>query len=439
MDPIYTALLTFVFLAVYLGLGTWIFVALLMVGLTTLSVVLDFPLARIGSIMKGTMWRTASTWELAAVPMFIFMGELIFRTDISDRLFRGLAPWTHLIPGKLLHCNIAGCTLFAAVSGSSTATTATVGKITMTELDRRGYDTNMAMGSLAGAGSLGLMIPPSISMIIYGVLAEESITDLFAAGVLPGLLISGLYSLYVVFRAVTGDVVPAVERENRYSLRDYAKSLLDLAPVLSLMVIVLGGIYTGVATPSEAAALGFAASVVLTVVMGQFTWSIFIESLAGATRITCMVITILVAAAFMSSAMAYLHVPQEIAKLIAAMQLGPVGLIILIGVFYILLGMFLDGLSIMVMTLPITLPLIIAAGWDPVWFGIFLVIMIELGLITPPIGFNLFVLQGITNRPIGQIARAAVPFFFLMLLSAIIITIFPNIVLWLPDVLFGSG
>lgn len=438
MDPIYTALLTFLFLAVYLGLGTWIFVALMMVGLTTLSVVLDFPLSRIGSIMKGTMWRTASTWELAAVPMFIFMGELIFRTDISDRLFRGLAPWTHLIPGKLLHCNIAGCTLFAAVSGSSTATTATVGKITMTELDRRGYDTNLAMGSLAGAGSLGLMIPPSISMIIFGVLAEESITDLFAAGVLPGLLISGLYSLYVVFRAVTGDVVPAAERETRYTLRDYAKSLLDLAPVLSLMVIVLGGIYTGVATPSEAAALGFAASVVLTIIMGQFTWSIFLESLAGATRITCMVITILVAAAFMSSAMAYLHVPQEIAKLIVAMNLGPVGLIILIGVFYILLGMFLDGLSIMVMTLPITLPLIIAAGWDPVWFGIFLVIMIELGLITPPIGFNLFVLQGITGRPIGQIARAAVPFFFLMLLSAIIITVFPEIVLWLPDVLFGA-
>ncbi len=435
MEPILLALATFGFLALYLGIGSWIFVALLMVGLSTLAFLLDFSFVRIGSVMKGTMWRTASTWELAAVPMFIFMGEIIFRTDISERLFRGLAPWTSLIPGRLLHCNIVGCTLFAAVSGSSTATTATVGKITMSELNRRGYDRNLAMGSLAGAGSLGLMIPPSISMIIYGVLAEQSITALFAAGVLPGLLISGIYSGYIVFRALTGDVTGPSQNEVRYSAADFRRSFLDLMPVLGLIFIVLGGIYTGVVTPSEAAALGFAASLLLVILLGQFSISVFIDALMGATRITCMVITILVAASFMSSTMAYLHVPQEISKLIAAMNLGPVGIIVLIGLFYVLLGMFLDGLSIMVMTLPITLPLIIAAGWDPVWFGIFLVIMIELGLITPPIGFNLFVMQGITGRPIGEIARGAFPFFLLMLLSAVIITIFPQIALWLPDVL----
>ena len=295
---------------------------------------------------------------------------------------------------------------------------------------------NLAIGSLADAGSLGLMIPPSITMIIYGVLAEESITDLFAAGILPGLLISALYGAYIAVRAYFNPAV-APDDGTRFRMRDILPSLMNLFPVLLLVLVVLGGIYTGLATPSEAAALGFGASVLLVAALGQFTWKIFLDSLAGAARITCMVITILVAAAFMSSSMAYLHVPQEIAALLAELNLGPFGLILLIGIFYIILGMFLDGLSIMVMTLPITLPLISAAGWDPVWFGVFLVVMIELGLITPPIGFNLFVLQGITGRPIGVIARGAFPFFLLMMLSAIIITAFPSIVLWLPDVLFG--
>ena len=436
MDPFALAIATIIFLAFFLGAGVWIFVALLMVGISGLYFLLDFPLPRIGSIMRGTMWRTASTWELAAIPLFVFMGELMFRTDISERLFKGIAPWANLVPGRLMHCNVAGCTIFAAVSGSSTATTATVGKITLDELTRRDYDMNLAIGSLAGAGSLGLMIPPSITMIIYGVLAEESITDLFAAGILPGLLISALYAAYIAVRAYLNPTI-APDDGTRFRMRDILPSLMNLFPVLLLVLVVLGGIYTGLATPSEAAALGFGASILLVAALGQFTWKIFFDSLAGAARITCMVITILVAAAFMSSSMAYLHVPQEIAALLAELNLGPFGLILLIGIFYILLGMFLDGLSIMVMTLPITLPLISAAGWDAVWFGVFLVVMIELGLITPPIGFNLFVLQGITGKPIGVIARGAFPFFLLMMLSAIIITAFPSIVLWLPDVLFG--
>lgn len=436
MDPFALAIATIIFLAFFLGAGVWIFAALLMVGISGLHFLLDFPLPRIGSIMRGTMWRTASTWELAAIPLFVFMGELMFRTDISERLFKGIAPWANLVPGRLMHCNVAGCTIFAAVSGSSTATTATVGKITLEELTKRNYDMHLAVGSLAGAGSLGLMIPPSITMIIYGVLAEESITDLFAAGILPGLLISALYAAYIAVRAYFNPAV-APDDGTRFRIRDILPSLMNLFPVLLLVLVVLGGIYTGLATPSEAAALGFGASVLLVAALGQFTWKIFLDSLAGAARITCMVITILVAAAFMSSSMAYLHVPQEIAALLAELNLGPFGLILLIGIFYIILGMFLDGLSIMVMTLPITLPLISAAGWDAVWFGVFLVVMIELGLITPPIGFNLFVLQGITGKPIGVIARGAFPFFLLMMLSAIIITAFPSIVLWLPDVLFG--
>ena len=366
------------------------------------------------------------------------MGEIVFRSDISERLFRGLSPWVDPIPGRLLHCNVGGCTLFAAVSGSSTATTATIGKITGSALAQRGYDINLSIGSLAGAGSLGLMIPPSISMIIYGVLAEESIAHLFAAGVFPGLLITALYSAYIIVRCMM-DPAKSPADGVTYGWKERLWGLIDLFPIILLIAIVLGGIYTGLVTPSEAAVLGFVASLAVTALLKQLTWKIFIDSLLGATRITCMVITILVAASFMSSAMGYLHVPQEIAKGIAYLDLGPVGLIILLGVFYVILGLFLDGLSIMVMTLPITLPLIGAAGYDAVWFGVFLVIMVELGLVTPPIGFNLFVLQGLTGQQMALIARAAFPFFVLMGVAGIIVTVFPEIALWLPRVLFSGG
>ena len=435
MDPFDIALLTVGFLFAYLVLGVWVFVAILMVGISSLGLLLDFPLDRLGSIMRSTMWKTASSYELASVPMFILMGEIIFRTNISDKLFRGLSPWASAVPGRLLHCNVAGCTLFAAISGSSTATTATVGKITLTELDTRGYDRNLSMGSLAGAGSLGLLIPPSIAMIIYGILSETSIAHLFAAGLLPGLMVAGLFSGYIAFRALTSDSVVREPRQH-YPLRTYLASLLDLLPILILLLIVLGGIYSGIVTPSEAAALGVAAALVVTAVTGQLSFAMLRESLYAASRTSCMVLSILIAAAFMSSAIAFAHVPQETARMIAALELGPVGLILLIGAFYILVGMFLDGLSIMVMTLPITLPLILAAGWDPVWFGVFLVIAIELGLITPPVGFNLFVIQGMTGRPIGQIARAAFPFFLLMVGAALLLIAFPQIALVVPQALF---
>ena len=312
MEALGIAGATFALLVLYLGLGTWIFVALMMVSVSALVLLLDMPIDRVGAIMMGTMWRTASTWELAAVPIFIVMGEIVFRSDISERLFRGLTPWVDAIPGRLLHCNVGGCTLFAAVSGSSTATTATIGKITGSALAQRGYDINLSIGSLAGAGSLGLMIPPSISMIIYGVLAEESIAHLFAAGVFPGLLIAGLYSAYIIVRCIMN---PAKSPDDgiTYGWGDRLRGLVDLLPILLLIGIVLGGIYTGLVTPSEAAVLGFVASLAVTALLEQLTWKIFIDSLLGATRITCMVITILVAASFMSSAMGYLHVPQEIA------------------------------------------------------------------------------------------------------------------------------
>ncbi len=437
MDALIAGLVILVLIFLFLGIGTWVFAGLLLVSVTGLALILDFPPTRIGVIVSKILYRSASAWELAAIPMFVWMGEIIFRTDISERLFRGLAPLVDRIPGRLLHTNIAGCTLFAAVSGSSAATTATVGKITSSELAERNYDTSLSIGSLAGAGSLGLLIPPSIVMIIYGVLAEVSIAKLFAAGVFPGLVIAALYSGYIVLRCLLNPALSPAS-EDTYTWADRIAGLANLAPVLILIVIVLGAIYSGLATPSEAAAVGVTATVVLTLVMRQLTWGIFCQSLMGAVKISCMVCSILVAAAFLSTAMGYLHVPQDLATAIGALELPPAGLILILAGFYIILGLFLDGISITVMSLPITLPLILQAGFDPLWFGVFLVIMVELGQITPPIGFNLFVLQGLTGHPIGRIAAASMPFFFLMCLGVAVVTIFPEVALWLPGVLFDK-
>jgi len=436
VDAFLTGLIVLALIVGFLGIGTWVFAGLLMVSMTALTLVLDFPPQRIGAIVTKIMFRSATAWELAAIPMFIWMGEMMFRTDISERLFRGLAPLVDGIAGRLLHTNVMGCTLFAAVSGSSTATTATVGKITTTELARRQYDTGLAIGSLAGAGSLGLLIPPSIVMIIYGVLAEVSIAKLFAAGVLPGLIIAGLYSGFIFVRcALQPDLAPRAS--DIFTWRDRLWGLTQLLPVVSLIAIVLGSIYTGYATPSEAAAVGVAATLILTALTGQLTWRVFAQSIMGAVTISAMVCSILVAAAFLSTAMGYLHVPQDLAAAIGALELSPYGLIVILALFYIMLGLFLDGISITVMSLPITLPLIVQAGFDPLWFGIFLVIMVEIGQITPPVGFNLFVLQGLTGHSIGRIAQASLPFFFLMLLGVAIVTLVPGIALWLPELLFA--
>lgn len=436
MDAIVSALVVIALVFIFLGLGAWVFAGLFLVSVTSLWLLLDMDLSRIGTIAAGIVYRYSSTWELAAIPLFIWMGEIIFRTDISDRLFRGLAPFVHWIPGRLLHTNVLGCTLFAAVSGSSAATTATVGKITITELERRGYSRSLSLGSLAGAGSLGLLIPPSIVMIVYGILAEVSISRLFAAGVLPGLLVASLYSAWIIVRAIARPEVAPAGAES-YAWRDRFAALGNLAPILVLMVLVLGSIYTGVATPSEAAAVGVAAALVIALVMRQLTITLLIDTLLGAVRTSCMVCIILIAAAVLSTAMGYLHLPANVASAIAALELSPVALLLVLSAFYIMLGLFLDGVSIVVMSLPITFPLATQAGFDPIWFGIYLVIMVEMGQITPPVGFNLFVIQGLTGQPIGRVALAAFPFFLLMGLAVAILTVFPEIALWLPRALYG--
>lgn len=436
MEALVAGLVILVLILFFLGLGVWVFAGLFLVSVSGLFLLLDMPAQRIGVIGTNIIFRYASAWELAAIPMFIWMGEIIFRTDISSRLFRGLSPLVDFVPGRLLHTNILGCTLFAAVSGSSAATTATVGKITTTELKRRGYDRDLAIGSLAGAGSLGLLIPPSIVMIIYGILAEVSISRLFAAGILPGLLVAAIYSTYIMLRALA-QPEKAPREATQLTLLQRLTGALNLLPVLFLMLIVLGSIYSGLATPSEAAAVGVAAAVIVALGLRQLTWQIFRDSLMGAIRTSCMVCIILISAAFLSTAMGYLHVPSNIARTIGEMNLSPIALILALSLFYILLGLFLDGISIIVMSLPITLPLAMLAGFDPVWFGIYLVLMVELGQVTPPVGFNLFVIQGLTGETIGRVAWAALPFFLLMCLAVAVITAFPGIALWLPGVLFG--
>ncbi|MFN4061301.1 MAG: TRAP transporter large permease [Paracoccus hibiscisoli] len=428
------ALLALIFLM--LGLGVWIFIGLIAVSGLGLVVLAGMDLSRVATIATGIIYRYSSAWELAAIPMFIWMGEIIFRTDISDRIFRGLAPFVAHVPGRLLHTNVMGCTLFAAVSGSSAATTATVGKITTTELATRGYSRSLSLGSLAGAGSFGLLIPPSIIMIVYGILAEVSISRLFAAGVLPGLMIAGLFSAYLILRALLDPSV-APDGGERYRARDYAWALVDLLPIFTLMGIVLGAIYTGVATPSEAAAVGVFGALVIAGVLRQLSVRLLMQTLLGAVQTSAMICSLLIAAAFLSTAMGYLHIPADVARAISALDLSPAMLLLTLTGFYIVLGLFLDGVSIIVMSLPITLPLVAAAGIDPVWFGIFLIVTIELGQVTPPVGFNLFVLQGMTGEPVGRIALYAFPFFCLMLLGIALLAMFPQIVLWLPGYLYG--
>ena len=421
-------------LLLFLGLGIWVFASLFLVGIISLYFFLDMPLQQIGIIGSIALFRSSTAWELAAIPMFIWMGEIILRTDFSNRLFRGLAPIVDVLPGRLLHTNMLGCAFFAAVSGSSAATTATIGKITTYELKQRNYDHDLAIGSLAGAGTLGLLIPPSIVMIIYGIQAEVSIPHLFAAGVIPGLLVMAIYSLYIGIRCL-GHNEKAPISADTYSLRERVYALHNLLPVFILMVIVLGSIYSGVATPSEAAAIGVISAFALALVTRQFTWRIFQESLMAAIRTSCMIGILLVAASFLATAMAYLQIPISIASIIAQMNLSPMQLVIILSIFYILLGLFLEGVSILVMTLPLTLPLATQAGFSPIWFGVYLILMIELAQVTPPIGFNLFIIQGLTETPIGKVALAAAPFFLLMCVVVVLITIFPNIALWLPSLL----
>jgi C4-dicarboxylate transporter, DctM subunit len=390
-----------------------------------------FTTRPVGDAMAVTVWGSASSWTLTALPLFIWMGEILFRTKLSEDMFKGLAPWVNWLPGRLLHTNIIGCTIFAAVSGSSAATCATIGKMTLPELQKRGYPQDMTIGSLAGAGTLGLLIPPSIIMIVYGVASDTSITKLFIAGVFPGLLLAGLFMGYVVIWSLLNpEKIPAPDRH--FSLKEKLYESRHLIPVVLLIVLVLGSIYVGIATATEAAALGVVGALVLSGVQGSMNWQTFKDSLMGATRLYCMIALILAGAAFLTLAMGYIGLPRHLAEWIGSVGLAPFWLLFGLMIFYIVLGCFLDGISMVVLTMGVILPTILKAGIDPIWFGIFIVLVVEMAQITPPVGFNLFVLQGMTKKEITYIAKVAMPFFFLMMAAVLLIYFVPGIVTWLP-------
>lgn len=416
-------------LAVGLGLGVWVGLALFAPGLVGLAVFRSMPIEK---LLAQLTWNVTTTPELIALPLFILMAEILFHSRLSASLFTGLAPWTTRLPGRLLHVNVLGCTMFAAISGSSAATTATVGRITLTELLRRGYDRDLAMGSLAGAGTLGFLIPPSIILIIYGVLSETSILKLFIAGVVPGLLLAFLYMTWLGLRATWSPSVAPDESE-RMSLGDKLLGLRHLGPVVFLILAVLGSMYGGIASPSEASAVGVLGALIVSAVQGTLNRETIRKASLGAVRTVSMIGLIVAGAYFLSIAMGFLGVPRMIAREIVALELSPIALIVMLLVFYAILGCVLEGMSSIVMTLPITLPLVQAAGFDKIWFGVFLVVVVEMAQITPPVGFNLFVIQGMTGERIGRIALATLPFFLIMVGLALLITFVPEVVTFLPD------
>ncbi len=421
------------FLFLFLGSGMWIALSLLGVGWVGLTLFTSVPVEK---SLATSIWQTNASWSLAALPLFIWMGEILFRAKLSETLFRGLTPWLGWLPGRLLHVNVVGSGFFAAVCGSSAATCATVGRMSLPELQRLGYDRTLAVGSLAGSATLGLLIPPSIIMIVYGVAADVSIVRLFLAGVFPGLMIMALFSGYIVVRAwLSKDVAPGVMK--RVSLSEKLRHSKGLFPIMLLILGVIASIYGGIATATEAAAGGVLGSLILSAWSRTLNLRMLAASLMSATQLSCMIFLILSGAAFLTTSFAYLGIPAAVAGWVGGMGLHPYTLMIALCVLYVILGCFIEGISMIVLTTAVVLPLVSQAGFDLLWFGIFVIIVVEAAQITPPLGFNLFVIQGLTGHSIFRVARAALPFFFLLIAGAAIITMFPQVALWLPSTMDG--
>ena len=423
-----TAVFLFILLLL-LGTGVWIGLALMGVAYIGMELFTSRPA---GDAMITVIWTSSSSWTLTALPLFIWMGEILYRTRLSKDMFKSLAPWMASLPGGLLHTNVVGCTIFAAVSGSSAATLTTVGKMSIPELRKRGYPEFMTIGTLAGAATLGLMIPPSLTLIVYGVTINESISQLFMAGVIPGLVLAGLFMLYIVgwFYLRPG------ERPTPETKMSFGQKLWNsrfLIPVICLVLLVIGSMYFGWATATEAAAFGVVGALVLAAAQGSLSFSTFQQSLMGATRTSAMIAFILMGAAFLSLSMGFTGLPRALANFIAELNLSPFQLIAALTLFYIIIGCFLDGISSVVLTMAIVEPMIRQAGIDVIWFGIFIVVVVEMAQITPPIGFNLFVMQGMTRHEIGYIAKTAIPMFLIMVLMVIVLALFPSIATWLPE------
>ena len=414
----------FFLLLFLLSLGIWVAPALIAIGYVLLEF---FTPAPVGSLLASTIWDASWNWALTALPLFIWMGEILFRTRLSSDMFKGLSPMLSRLPGGLLHVNVVGCGIMAAVAGSSAVTCATIGRMSIPELTKRKYDETLSIGSLAGSGTLGLLIPPSIMLIVYGVLAQQSISRLFIAGVLPGIMIILIFMSYISLRSILNPSLAPKEKK-RYSFYEKIVAGKHLFPVIGVIFCVLGSIYGGYATPTEADTIGVCGALLLAWATKTLSWQSFKESLMGAVKTSCMINFIIVGAAFLSVAMGYTGIPKQLGQIVNQYELSQISLLIILTILYIFLGCFLEGTSMMVLTASVVLPMVQTAGIDLIWFGIYTVIVVEMAQITPPVGFNLFVLQGMTGRDILKITKAAMPFFFLMMLGIVILVIFPEIV-----------
>ena len=418
-----------ILLFAFLGAGLWVALSLLGVGIAAMALFSNAPL---GLVMATTMWGHSNNWALAALPLFIWMGEILFRSRVSGDLFRGLAPWMGRLPGQLLHVNVVGSGIFAAFSGSSSATCATIGKVTLPELKRRGYPESISLGSLSGSSTLGLLIPPSIIMIVYGVAADVSIAKLFVAGILPGIVLMLLFSGYIGLWSMANRERLPREAE-RATFRQRLAAGRYMLPALGLIALVIGSIYGGLATATEAAALGVMGALLLSWLSGSLTRKTFGEGLMAAMLSSTMILFIVAGAAFVTAALGFTGVPRALVQWIGGLDLSPSGLIVVLTLVFLVLGCFIDGISIVVLTTAVLLPVVEAAQIDTVWFGIYLVLVVEMSMITPPVSFNLFVLQGLTGRPIGYVAWATLPFFLVMILAVALFVLVPEIVTFLPD------
>lgn len=429
MEEIQLIVLFMFILLLLLGTGIWVGLALMGVAFVGMELFTSRP---VGDAMLTTIWSASSSWTLTALPLFIWMGEILFRSRLSEDMFKGLSPWMAGLPGGLVHTNIVGCTIFAAVSGSSAATLTTVGKMAIPELRKRNYPEHIVIGTLAGAATLGLMIPPSLTLIVYGVSINESISKLFMAGILPGLVLAGMFMAYVAIYSKVSKNYNPIE-EPKLSFVEKLKVSRFLIPVLLLITVVIGSMYAGLATATEAAAFGVVGSLLLALFQGSLNWKTFVDSLMGATCTSAMIALILAGAAFLSLAMGFTGLPRALANMIAELDLSRFELLMALLVFYIILGCFLDGISSVVLTMAVVEPMVRQAGIDLIWFGIFIVVVVEMAQITPPIGFNLFVMQGITDHEMGFIAKAAIPMFFIMVLMVFVLITFPEIATFLPN------
>lgn len=426
------ALLLFLMLLLLSG-GVWIAMTLAIVGWVGQAF---FTSTAPGKNLFSAFWETTASWELAALPLFIWMGEILYRTRLSEQMFDGLSPWLSRVPGRLMHTTILGCGIFGSVSGSSAATCATIAKVALPELERRGYDRNIALGSLAAAGGLGILIPPSITMVVYAVAADASVIRLFLAGFLPGFLLMGLFSAYIMWWSLRHpSKVPPAEAPTRFM--DKLRRSGSLIPCGLLIVFIVWVLVAGIATATESAAWGVVGSLAIAAASRSLTWRNFWDGLAGATRVSCMIMFILAGAAFLTKTMAFTGIPRELAEFVHSLNLSAYGLIAVLVVVYLILGTALDGISMIVLTSAIVLPMVQKAGFDLVWFGIFIILLIEIAEITPPVGFNLFVLQNMTGVDSNRIARITLPFFGCMIAAIVLITLFPSIVTSVPNWLMG--